>query len=35
VAEVKDWTWNRPNEARSIKVDSDEEEAGKGGAKAN
>jgi hypothetical protein len=35
VAEVKDWTWNRPNKAKLIEVDSDEEELGKGGAKAN
>ncbi|CCO34135.1 hypothetical protein BN14_08227 [Rhizoctonia solani AG-1 IB] len=35
VAEVKDWTWNRPNEAKLIEVDSDEEEPGKGSAKAN
>ncbi|CEL62896.1 hypothetical protein RSOLAG1IB_12595 [Rhizoctonia solani AG-1 IB] len=35
VAEVKEWTWNRPNEAKLIEVDSDEEESGKGGAKAN
>ncbi|CCO36655.1 hypothetical protein BN14_10797 [Rhizoctonia solani AG-1 IB] len=34
VAEVKEWTWNRPNEAKLIEVDSDEE-SGKGDAKAN
>jgi hypothetical protein len=34
VAEVKEWTWNRPSEAKLIEVDSDEE-SGKGDAKAN
>jgi hypothetical protein len=34
VAEVKEWTWNRPNKAKLIEVDSDEE-SGKGNAKAN
>ncbi|CCO36182.1 hypothetical protein BN14_10310 [Rhizoctonia solani AG-1 IB] len=34
VAEVKEWTWNRPNEAKLIEVDSDKE-LGKGDAKAN